>query len=73
MLKSRYDNLKKATKKKVCEEKKYTHGTGGGPSKVPDLSSIDEQIKDILGDERIEGLPSQFDNDSSLVLPFSGQ
>lgn len=69
VLKSKYENLKKNLKKKVSDEKKYVGGTGGGPpSQAPEYSNIDARVRDLLGDERLEGLPSSFDNDAPPIV-----
>lgn len=65
VLKTKYENMKKRTKQKFSEEKKYTNGTGGGPPKPTKYTDTDENIKEILG-ARLTGLSSHFDNDATL-------
>lgn len=67
-LMSKYDNLKRSTKKKACEEKKYAGGTGGGPCKPVEYNPIENQMIEIVGIERVEGLPSYFDNDEESQI-----
>lgn len=69
----KYENLKRVTKKKVVEDKKYVGGTGGGASKDPDYSNVDERVRDLLGSERVEGLSSAFYSDAPIIVAVSGQ
>lgn len=62
-LKSKYENLKKQTKRKYADQKSYIRGTGGGPSCNSTMSSRDVDIQNILG-TRVTGLLSEFDADS---------
>lgn len=61
-LRMKYSNLKKTCKKKFSEEKKYSTDTGGGPSKPSTITSVDFEIKSMLGDQ-VEGMESNFDSD----------
>lgn len=64
ILRKKYDNLKKRTKKKFADEKCYALGTGGGPpQKTPEITDIDKEIKELLA-ERIDGFPSKFGGDA---------
>ncbi|RZF43785.1 hypothetical protein LSTR_LSTR006326 [Laodelphax striatellus] len=63
ILKGKYENIKKNSKKRSSEEKTYARDTGGGPSKPSTITSTDLQIKNILGENQIEGLQSEFDSD----------
>lgn len=69
VLKSKYDNVKKSTKRKVCEEKKYTGGTGGGAGKSADLTDVDNRVLELLNDEMVQGLQSRFDHDAADTVP----
>ncbi|CAG9769725.1 unnamed protein product [Ceutorhynchus assimilis] len=61
-LKTKYLNLKKQCKKNFAEEKKIKMGTGGGPFSTPKTSTVDEDIREILGSQ-VTGRRSNFDND----------
>lgn len=65
ILKSKYENLKKQTKRKLADEKRYVMGTGGGP---PIKHQIYQRqilkIKDIVGDLVLSGQVSKFDSDA---------
>lgn len=63
VLKKKYENMKKATKKKLADHKCEINSTGGGPSKKIELTDIDDKIKCILGN-RIQSFPSQSCSDS---------
>lgn len=64
ILRKKYDNLKKRTKKKFADEKCHALGTGGGPpKKPPEITDIDMEIKELLA-ERIDGFPSEFGGDA---------
>lgn len=64
ILRKKYDNLKKRTKKKFADEKFHALGTGGGPlKKPPEITDIDIEIKELLA-ERIDGFPSEFGGDA---------
>jgi hypothetical protein len=65
ILKSKYENQKKMTKRKYADAKRYTMGTGGGPSiKTPDISEVDIKINEIVGDLVLSGHGSKFDSDA---------
>lgn len=49
ILRRKYENMKKKTKKKFLEEKIYNYGTGGGPEKKTKIDDIDNKIQEILG------------------------
>lgn len=55
--KSKYENLKMITNKKIAEEKCFVRGTGGGPSKVFKVSEVEEQLRCLLT-SRLTGMPS---------------
>ncbi|KAI4472112.1 hypothetical protein MML48_1g01845 [Holotrichia oblita] len=59
VLKNKYENIKKRTKKKVSDNKINIMGTGGGPSQDAELTDIDNTIIGMLG-ARVEGYPSAF-------------
>ncbi|KAJ8933289.1 hypothetical protein NQ314_014117 [Rhamnusium bicolor] len=42
------------------------HGTGGGPSQEITLTTIDSEIKELLG-SRVEGNQSEFDGDANIA------
>lgn len=66
VLKKKYENLKKRTKKKYADERCYQLGTGGGPLIESKLTNVDNEIMDIVGSTRIKGLPSSFGGDANL-------
>nr|CAI5845553.1 unnamed protein product [Callosobruchus analis] len=73
VLRKKYDNIKKAVKKKYSNQKCYSQGTGGGPPKEEIFSEVDKEIKEILG-TRIEGMASEFDGDApEATTNSSGQ
>lgn len=65
ILKNKYENIKKRTKKKSAVEKSSIFHTGGGPSENITYTPVEEQVKDILG-VRIDGLDSKLDDDALL-------
>lgn len=66
ILRNKYLNLKKRSKKRFAAEKKYTYGTGGGPS-MEFTDPVDETLKDIMGCQ-MTGLSSNFDSDSNNLI-----
>ncbi|KAI4463631.1 hypothetical protein MML48_4g00018683 [Holotrichia oblita] len=64
VLKKKYENIKKRTKQKFADNRHQLTATGGGPSSDIKISTVDEDIKDLLG-VRLEGLPSYFDSDTT--------
>lgn len=64
--------MKKVTRKKYAEERSYSLGTGGGREHSSTVTSLDEQVKNLLGNQ-IHGIQSEFDSDSPTdqmnVLP----
>lgn len=66
ILRKKYDNIKKRTKKKFPEEKCNVRGTGGGPPTNIKLDPIDTEIKDILG-VRLEGNVTEFGGDANVT------
>lgn len=70
-LKKKYDNIKKITKRKFAEDKKYVLGTGGGPSQPSQLTNTDLQVRDIIGTIPIYGNESVFDSDAQVDLGLS--
>ncbi|KAF5306998.1 hypothetical protein FQR65_LT18504 [Abscondita terminalis] len=69
VLKKKYENLKKRTKKKFADQKCELKKTGGGPPVIIKIDNVDEEIKEILG-SRVEGLPSEFGGDITGALAF---
>lgn len=61
-LKSKYENIKKTSKKKFAEEKRQVYATGGGPSANIEFNEIDQTVVEILQDQ-VLGMPSVCDND----------
>ncbi|KAI4457563.1 hypothetical protein MML48_7g00015983 [Holotrichia oblita] len=70
VLRNKYENIKKRTKKKLSDQKKDIFGTGGGPSEGIIISGVEKDIEDILGTQ-LTGLPSEFDNDVSQPIIIS--
>lgn len=66
VLRNKYLNIKKRSKKRYADEKRYTYGTGGGPA-IDFTDSVDETVKEIIGCQ-MTGLSSKFDSDSVEVL-----
>ncbi|CAG9763619.1 unnamed protein product [Ceutorhynchus assimilis] len=64
ILKKKYENMKKQTKKKISEEKCYRFGTGGGPFQEFTLTEADQTVIEILGKTRVHGLATQFGGDA---------
>ena len=62
VLKKKYDNVKKVTKKRYADEKCALHGTGGGPSMPSSITKIDEEVKALIG-MQVDGLDSVYDSD----------
>lgn len=62
-LREKWKNIKKDVRKKFSEEKQELFKTGGGESKVIHISSLDKQIKSIIGDINVVGLTNVFDSD----------
>uniref|UniRef100_A0A1Y1KEI1 Regulatory protein zeste n=1 Tax=Photinus pyralis TaxID=7054 RepID=A0A1Y1KEI1_PHOPY len=48
-LRSKYENIKKVSKKKFANEKRYLNATGEGPAKKIITTDVDEQIEELLG------------------------
>ncbi|CAG9773567.1 unnamed protein product [Ceutorhynchus assimilis] len=67
-LKTKYLNLKKQCKKDFAEEKQIKIGTGGGPFSTLKTSTVDEDIREILGSQ-VTGMRSNFDNDLDENAP----
>ncbi|KAG5864970.1 hypothetical protein JTB14_017050 [Gonioctena quinquepunctata] len=67
VLRKKYENIKKKTKKKMADEKCYKLGTGGGPNLKTEISLIDNTTLEILGSVRVEGFPSEFGGDAVTV------
>ena len=66
-LKKKWDDMKRGTKKRASAVKNYQMKTGGGRSDIPPLTSIEEDVVSILGEERVFGLPSGLDTMGSKV------
>ncbi|KAK4878081.1 hypothetical protein RN001_010587 [Aquatica leii] len=62
-LRRKYENMKKRSKKKYADEKKYVTGTGGGGPLKSNFNEMDETMKNILG-ERMTGMHSVYDDDA---------
>ncbi|CAG9773270.1 unnamed protein product [Ceutorhynchus assimilis] len=67
ILKKKYENMKKQTKKKISEEKCYRFGTGGGPFQEFTLTEDDQTVIEILGETRVHGLATQFGGDAEDI------
>lgn len=49
VLKKKYDNIKRNVKKQYAEEKTFSRGTGGGPTKLFPGTSISSTVGEMLG------------------------
>lgn len=67
VLQNKYLNMKKRSKKRFAEEKKYLYGTGGGPPRNDTITDIDTDIKEIIGPQ-MTGLISEFDGDQENTM-----
>ncbi|KAL1493681.1 hypothetical protein ABEB36_009376 [Hypothenemus hampei] len=63
ILKTKYDNLKKITKKKYASIKLHLRGTGLGPPTIAVMTATEKDIQELLGSQ-VTGLISEFDNDA---------
>ncbi|XP_022118980.2 uncharacterized protein LOC110995892 [Pieris rapae] len=61
-LKSKYEGLKRATRKKSALIVAESYCTGGGPSAATPLTPIEKKVKDMIF-LSVEGIESQFDSD----------
>lgn len=69
-LKTKWENMKKTTKKKFAQEKCGLYKTGGGPYVSPGvITKTDNDIKDVIG-VGVVGLDSEFDHDETLSLDY---
>jgi hypothetical protein len=64
-LRKKYENLKKSSKRKWADEKKYVMGTGGGPVNPIEITSTDVKVRELLGDLTVMGEKSKFDSDAN--------
>lgn len=62
-LKTKYENLKKSAKKNFAKDKQESYKTGGGPKPASNVTSIDEEILQIVQEEQIAGHESIYDDD----------
>lgn len=67
MLRSKWDSMKKTTKKEYAEKKQQFYGTGGGPMADIKLESTKEKILEIVG-VGATGLLNQYDSDLSKYI-----
>ncbi|CAI6376587.1 unnamed protein product, partial [Macrosiphum euphorbiae] len=63
ILKNKYENVKRNVKKQYAEEKTFSRGTGGGPTKVFQGTSIASTVGEIL-QTRMTGETSIYDSDT---------
>lgn len=66
-LRTKFNNMKKVSKKKFAEERKFIKGTGGGPKIEVNITDTENEIREILGDT-LTGFQSEFDNDRELEI-----
>ncbi|KAJ8964001.1 hypothetical protein NQ314_005213 [Rhamnusium bicolor] len=66
VLRNKFLNMKKKIQKNFSEQKKYMYGTGGGPAKKIDDTSMDNDMEQILGSQ-MTGFESEFDNDKENI------
>jgi len=64
VLKNKYENIKRNVKKKYAEEKTFSRGTGGRPTKLFQETSIASTVGEIL-QTRMTGETSIYDSDTS--------
>jgi len=70
VLKNKYENIKRTTKKQYADEKAYHRGTGGGPHKLFNSPSINSTVGEIL-QTRMTGEESIYDSDRVLETDYS--
>lgn len=74
-LKSKFDNLKTATRKYAGNIKRSLYGTGRGPSTEDSKNNIFEVVLDILNKKTVEGHYNSYDDDAfaNSVTEETGQ
>uniref|UniRef100_A0A1B6KKS9 Regulatory protein zeste n=1 Tax=Graphocephala atropunctata TaxID=36148 RepID=A0A1B6KKS9_9HEMI len=63
-LRNKYDNIRKTSKRKCVDDKKYVLATDTGPSQI--ISSVAETgftVQESLGSNSVIGLPTHYDSD----------
>ena len=68
-LQSKWDNMKRETKKKISFERREMFKTGGGVPINMDISHQDNMVMSIVGGQ-FEPLPNPFDSDKAADQPF---
>uniref|UniRef100_A0A146LYD6 Regulatory protein zeste n=1 Tax=Lygus hesperus TaxID=30085 RepID=A0A146LYD6_LYGHE len=66
-LRGAWDNLKKAARRTANQVKKEFNRTGGGSSRAPPLTSVDEAVLSVIG-VSATGLENEFDGDADDVF-----
>uniref|UniRef100_A0A6P7G1M5 Regulatory protein zeste n=1 Tax=Diabrotica virgifera virgifera TaxID=50390 RepID=A0A6P7G1M5_DIAVI len=62
VLRKKYENIKKRTKRKFADEKSHVLGTSGGSQMDNQIDDLDMDVKEILG-IRLEGRATEFGGD----------
>ena len=60
-LKKKWDDIKRGTKKRASAIKKDGTKTGGGVLEIPPLTSMEEDVVSVIGEERVFGLSNGVD------------
>ena len=69
-VRNKWNDLKYRTKQKYAKIKKFTIGTGGGPSQSKNLSELEERIIAIIGKRCVESITDESSDTSILVSNF---
>lgn len=69
VLRNKYNNLKKRSKKKFAEERKCLYSTGGGKAPKFEDTNIDNDIREIISSQ-MTGFLSEYDDDYIAGIIF---
>ncbi|ERL86664.1 hypothetical protein D910_04070 [Dendroctonus ponderosae] len=68
MLRSKWDSLKKSTKKEYAELRSQVYKTGGGPLPDLKLTGLGKRVLNLVG-VSAKGTECEFDSDAAFVTP----
>lgn len=71
VLKNKYENIKRTTKKQYADEKAYHRVTGGGPHTLFNSPSINSTVGEILQTRNMIGEESIYDSDRVFETDYS--